>query len=70
MLYSTPEFVAAHLQDLADKPPKAGPEAIARYRRERRQRRLRSVVAIVGAIPLLKRAGEARVASGESKPVT
>jgi hypothetical protein len=55
MLKSTPEYVAAHRRDLADRPPKAGPELIARYRRERRQKRALLVSAIYRAIPFVNR---------------
>ena len=55
MLKSTPEYVAAHRSDLADKPPKAGPELIARYRRERRHKRALLVGAIYRAIPFINK---------------
>ena len=54
MLNSTPEYVSAHLADLADKPPKASPELIARYRAERRNKLRRLAAGISRAIPFVR----------------
>ena len=40
MVNSTPEYVAAHLRELGDHPPKVAPELKAKYRMQRRTRRL------------------------------
>ena len=68
MLKSTPEYVAAHLRDLADKPPKPGPELIARYHRERRQKLNRLAATVYRAVPFVNRADETRAAPKEPKP--
>ncbi len=57
---STPEYVAAHLQDLPHKRPKLGPEPIARHRLAQRKKRELFFATILRAIPFMKR-GEAKV---------
>ncbi len=74
MLNSTPEYVAAHLADLADKPPKASPEAIERFREQRRRRRSRRlgrlVVAISRAIPFVRTESGGEVVPSEPGAAT
>ena len=57
---STPEYVAAHLQDLPRTRPKLGPEPIARHRRAQRRKRELFFATILRAIPFVK-PGEAKV---------
>jgi hypothetical protein len=61
MLKSTPEYVSAHVRGLADKPLNAGPELIARYRRERRQKRALFAAAVYRAIPFVNRPSRSAV---------
>jgi len=68
MSTSTPEYFAAHARDLADKPPKPGPELIARFRRERRERRARLVAVVYRVIPFVGRDDEAGAAPREPTP--
>ena len=73
MLNATPENAAAHLRnlvDLADGPPKADTEAIARYRRERRKKRILFVATIYRSIPFVNRASKTQAAPNEPKPAT
>ena len=74
MLNSTPEYVAAHLSDLADKPPKASPEAIARFREQRRRRRSqgigRLVAAISRAIPFVRTGSRGEVVPTDPEAAT
>lgn len=73
MLKATPEYAAAHLRnlvDLADRPPKAESEAIARYRRERRKKRILFVTTIYRSIPFVNRASKTQAAPSEPKPAT
>lgn len=65
MLNSTPEYVSAHLNDLADKPPKASPELIARYRADRRNRLRRLAAGISRATPFVRRNAGGEVATQE-----
>jgi hypothetical protein len=69
MLKSTPEYIAAHLTDLTDKPPTATPEARARFREERRRRRSqyigRLVAAISRAIPFVRTGSHGEVVSSD-----
>ena len=70
MLNSTPEYVAAHQRDLADKPLKAAPELIARYREERRLKRRRLAASALRALPFVRREPGGEVAAAEPEPAT
>ena len=70
MLRATPEFAAAHQRELADKPPKAGPAAIARYRSERREKRSLFLAAVYRSLPFVDRTRETEAAPSEPKPAT
>ena len=68
MLNSTPEYVAAHQQELADKPLKAGPELIARYRAERRLKRRRFAAKVLRVLPFVRPVAGGEVATIEPDP--
>ena len=70
MLNSTPESVAAHLRDLADKPPKAGPELMARCRHERRLRLRRVAVSVLRVLPFVRLRTDGEVTPIEPGPAT
>ena len=69
MYKTTPEYVSIHLQNLSDKPPKAGPELVARYRRERRARIRRLAANIYHSLPL-RHKEETAETSNQAHPAT
>ena len=67
MLKSTPEYVTVHLQNLSDRQPKAGPELVARHRRERRARMSRVAASFYHGLGF-RRKDETSEASNEARP--
>ncbi len=71
MLKTTPEYMSAHLRDLAGAAPTArATEAMAHRRDERRQRLSRFFATIYRATPFANKARETEVAPSEPKPAT
>jgi len=71
MLKTTPEYMSAHLRDLAGAAPTAlAAEAMAHRRDERHKKLSRFIATIYRATPFAKEAREAEVAPSEPKPAT
>ncbi len=71
MLKTTPEYMSAHLRDLANMAPTArAAEAMAHRRDERRQRLSRFFATIYRATPFANKARDTEVAPSEPKPAT